>query len=221
MPATQKLAQPWCAPHRTPEAAAILAAQDGRTGCLDLCRRERLSRYACRSTRCATSKMACCACSATSTRTCWTAIRTEKQISDAMGVKLKAAVDALRQELCVRGSRWPVSKTFATASPRSRRPARSPRPCKWWRRRNCAAPRKQRLRRAPIRSAWRWCWQISPAPLPAGMVRRQLLAGTGKDQVHLLVVATAERGLCGGFNSSIVTAGPRTCRQADGRRARR
>jgi F-type H+-transporting ATPase subunit gamma len=31
-----------------------------------------------------------------------------------------------------------------------------------------------------------------------------LLAGTGKDDVHLLVVATAERGLCGGFNSSIV-----------------
>ena len=31
----------------------------------------------------------------------------------------------------------------------------------------------------------------------------QLLAGTGKDQTHLLVVATAERGLCGGFNSSI------------------
>jgi F-type H+-transporting ATPase subunit gamma len=31
-----------------------------------------------------------------------------------------------------------------------------------------------------------------------------LLTGTGKDQVHLLVVATAERGLCGGFNSSIV-----------------
>ncbi len=30
-----------------------------------------------------------------------------------------------------------------------------------------------------------------------------LLAGTGKDQTHLLVVATAERGLCGGFNSSI------------------
>ncbi len=31
-----------------------------------------------------------------------------------------------------------------------------------------------------------------------------LLAGTGKDQTHLLVVCTAERGLCGGFNSSIV-----------------
>ncbi len=30
-----------------------------------------------------------------------------------------------------------------------------------------------------------------------------LLRGTGKDQVHLLVVATAERGLCGGFNTQI------------------
>ena len=31
----------------------------------------------------------------------------------------------------------------------------------------------------------------------------KLLAGTGADQVHLLVVMTAERGLCGGFNSNI------------------
>ena len=31
----------------------------------------------------------------------------------------------------------------------------------------------------------------------------RLLAGTGEDRVHLLVVMTAERGLCGGFNSSI------------------
>ena len=38
---------------------------------------------------------------------------------------------------------------------------------------------------------------ISPADAPA------LMAGTGKDDVHLLVVATAERGLCGGFNSPI------------------
>lgn len=30
-----------------------------------------------------------------------------------------------------------------------------------------------------------------------------LLRGTGSDQVHLLVVMTAERGLCGGFNSNI------------------
>ncbi len=31
-----------------------------------------------------------------------------------------------------------------------------------------------------------------------------LLKGTGSDQTHMLVVMTAERGLCGGFNSSIV-----------------
>lgn len=32
----------------------------------------------------------------------------------------------------------------------------------------------------------------------------KLLAGNGRDQIHLLVVMTSERGLCGGFNSSIV-----------------
>ena len=32
----------------------------------------------------------------------------------------------------------------------------------------------------------------------------KLLGGTGSDQVQLLVVMTSERGLCGGFNSSIV-----------------
>jgi F-type H+-transporting ATPase subunit gamma len=31
-----------------------------------------------------------------------------------------------------------------------------------------------------------------------------LMVGTGKSDVHLLVVATADRGLCGGFNSQIV-----------------
>lgn len=32
----------------------------------------------------------------------------------------------------------------------------------------------------------------------------RLLSGTGQEQVHLLIVATAERGLAGAFNSSIV-----------------
>ncbi|SEM47324.1 ATP synthase F1 subcomplex gamma subunit [Sphingomonas gellani] len=36
-----------------------------------------------------------------------------------------------------------------------------------------------------------------------------LLAGTGKDQVHLLVVATSERGLAGAFNTNIVRAARR------------
>ena len=34
----------------------------------------------------------------------------------------------------------------------------------------------------------------------------KLLAGTGKDQVHLVVVATSERGLAGAFNTNIVRA---------------
>ena len=34
----------------------------------------------------------------------------------------------------------------------------------------------------------------------------KLLAGTGKDDCYLLVVMTADRGLCGGFNSTIVRA---------------
>jgi len=32
----------------------------------------------------------------------------------------------------------------------------------------------------------------------------KLLSGTGKDKVHLCVVMTSDRGLCGGFNSNII-----------------
>jgi F-type H+-transporting ATPase subunit gamma len=42
------------------------------------------------------------------------------------------------------------------------------------------------------------------ASMTAGAGAPKLLAGTGSDKVHLLVVATSDRGLCGGFNSTIV-----------------
>ncbi|MGB1005601.1 MAG: F0F1 ATP synthase subunit gamma [Thalassobaculaceae bacterium] len=47
----------------------------------------------------------------------------------------------------------------------------------------------------------------------------RLLAGTGAEQTHLLVVMTADRGLCGGFNSSITRAARAAIRrlQADGK----
>ncbi|HEY6983754.1 F0F1 ATP synthase subunit gamma [Reyranella sp.] len=47
----------------------------------------------------------------------------------------------------------------------------------------------------------------------------KLLSGTGSDKVHLLIVATADRGLCGAFNSSIVREARRTIRalQAEGK----
>ncbi len=38
----------------------------------------------------------------------------------------------------------------------------------------------------------------------------RLLAGTGKDQVHLLVICSSERGLAGGFNSNIAKLARRT-----------
>ncbi|HEY4342992.1 MAG TPA: F0F1 ATP synthase subunit gamma [Parvibaculum sp.] len=41
------------------------------------------------------------------------------------------------------------------------------------------------------------------AGMSGGAGAPALLAGTGSDQVHLVIVATADRGLCGGFNSSI------------------
>jgi F-type H+-transporting ATPase subunit gamma len=37
----------------------------------------------------------------------------------------------------------------------------------------------------------------------------KLLAGTGKDETHLLIVCTSDRGLAGGFNSNIVRAARR------------
>jgi F-type H+-transporting ATPase subunit gamma len=39
-----------------------------------------------------------------------------------------------------------------------------------------------------------------------------LLAGTGRDAVHLVVVMTSDRGLCGGFNSTIVRGARRLIR---------
>ena len=44
----------------------------------------------------------------------------------------------------------------------------------------------------------------------------RLLAGTGRDQVHLLVVATSERGLAGAFNTNIVRAARRKAAELEG-----
>ena len=47
----------------------------------------------------------------------------------------------------------------------------------------------------------------------------RLVTGTGKDDVHLVIVATADRGLCGGFNANIVKAARNHIRKllADGK----
>jgi F-type H+-transporting ATPase subunit gamma len=43
-----------------------------------------------------------------------------------------------------------------------------------------------------------------------------LLAGNGKNQVHLIVVMTSDRGLCGGFNSSISRGARKLARDLKG-----
>ena len=53
--------------------------------------------------------------------------------------------------------------------------------------------------------------------LAAGMAGQEgapaLMAGTGKDTVQLVVVMTSDRGLCGGFNSTIVRGARRLIRE--------
>jgi F-type H+-transporting ATPase subunit gamma len=44
----------------------------------------------------------------------------------------------------------------------------------------------------------------------------RLLAGTGKDTTHLIVVATSDRGLAGGFNASILRESRRLIRELQG-----
>jgi F-type H+-transporting ATPase subunit gamma len=44
----------------------------------------------------------------------------------------------------------------------------------------------------------------------------KLLSGTGKDQVHLLIVATSDRGLAGGFNATILRESRRQIRALTG-----
>ena len=43
-----------------------------------------------------------------------------------------------------------------------------------------------------------------------GEGRPKLLAGSGKDETHLLLVLTAERGLCGGFNANTIKLAKQT-----------
>ena len=49
----------------------------------------------------------------------------------------------------------------------------------------------------------------------------KLLAGTGNDQTHLLIVCTSDGGLAGAFNSNIVRAARKQGRRADQPKARR
>src|SRR6476660_526938 len=47
------------------------------------------------------------------------------------------------------------------------------------------------------------------AKITPGPQSRKLLRGTGKDDTHLIIVATSDRGLAGAFNTNIVRAARR------------
>jgi F-type H+-transporting ATPase subunit gamma len=49
----------------------------------------------------------------------------------------------------------------------------------------------------------------------AGLPGPPLLVGTGKEETHLIVVATSDRGLAGGFNSSILREARRRIREIE------
>src|SRR5881392_2441743 len=69
-----------------------------------------------------------------------------------------------------------------------------------------ARPYAQRMERVLGSLAGRMAGQPGAPPL---------LAGTGKDDVHLLVVATSDRGLAGGFNATILREARRRIRELD------
>src|SRR5437667_8799912 len=67
-------------------------------------------------------------------------------------------------------------------------------------------PYAQRMERVLRSLAERMAGQAGAPPL---------LAGTGKDDVHLLIVATSDRGLAGGFNATILREARRRIRDLD------
>ena len=71
-----------------------------------------------------------------------------------------------------------------------------------------ARPYAQRMERMLASLAASLKGQVNASPL---------LAGTGKEDVHLLLVATSDRGLAGGFNASIIRETRRLVRELEGR----
>ncbi len=66
--------------------------------------------------------------------------------------------------------------------------------------------REQAEAARPYAEAMERMLQGLASSIPAGADGPRLLSGSGKSDMHLLIVATSDRGLCGGFNSTIVRA---------------
>ena len=64
-----------------------------------------------------------------------------------------------------------------------------------------------------MRSAWSACSRSLAANLAGRRTRRRCWPAPARDAVHLLVVATSDRGLAGGFNATILREARRTIRE--------
>ena len=107
------------------------------------------------------------------------------------------------------GERWiqmARSRHSRAGSTRSSRPRRSPRPCRWSPRRSCAGRRRRPRPGRPYATRLAEVMASLASRVTVGRRAPKLLAGTGSDQRHLLVVATSDRGLAGAFNTNIVRA---------------
>ena len=148
------------------------------------------------------------------------AIRDKREITKETDDKLKALPRQLRQDLRLEARSMPSLKDLPAPDPQRPVDAEDHLGHEDGRRRQAAARAGAGRGGPPLcRGAWSAC---SPRWRPS--FRRhagapQLLAGTGTDKVHLLIVATSDRGLCGGFNSSIVREARRVIREllADGK----
>jgi F-type H+-transporting ATPase subunit alpha len=114
-------------------------------------------------------------------------IRDKRELTDELRGQLQAADDGFAKVFAswCGHARWTArspsagdacqaSRNCATVSPRSRRRRRSPRPCRWSRRRSCVVRRRPPRRRVPIRSAWVPCLPTSQMRSAAVAMPRRL-----------------------------------------------
>ena len=205
---TQQSAEPRCASDRAAEAAAVLAAQVEEQVVVDLCRRERLSRSI------AVNQVGAFEAEpAALLRTSMQifskhprregTLRRDRRQAEVVVARQGFARCALRESLREDRADGQPQGASGTASPRLRRRRRSPRPCRWWPRRSCAARRTRPKRRAPMPSAWSAVLANLASASKARTAAPRCWPAPAEDSAPAGGVH-AERGLCGGFNSNIV-----------------
>ena len=200
--ATQRLLEPRLAPDRAPEAAAILPAQGRGAGGGDLCRRERLSRPAPGLRRVALRARAAPLYARRAHRH---AGRDPRPEGDLQGDRRQAQG---RRRQIRQGLRVELSHAVAEGPAQPHRLGQGDAEDHQGHADGGRGEASARADAAEAARPYAARMETVLANLATALKGREggppLMVGTGKDQVHLLVVCTGERGLCGAFNSDIV-----------------